>query len=301
MSHRTRIVSATVVAAILIVLFATTVGASVAAQTVQRIANLISEKITVTNNFDSRGTATLAQATITNLTAPTVTMTSATTWTVSSLTADVALSAAALDAATLAVSGNSDLTGKLVVTGTSNLIGAVTTNGAMDVGTTSRLRGAITADGALGVAGASTLHGLTVHGNALITGTTDIDGATTITGAVNALSTVDVVGDLEVTQHLGTQAELYLWSGDPTTLLDGGIITPTNSLYEIDTASDITVTLATAADGHLLVIANSDNYTVTIVDTGTTRLAGNATLGQYDTLTLIGLGTSWYEVSRSSN
>lgn len=237
------------------------------AQSQQRIANLLSQRITVTNDLESRGTATFAQATITNLTAPTVTMSSATTWTVSSLTADVALTAEDFTA------GSAEITTATI--------------------------GSLTAD---------TFDGdLTVNGNAIVTGTarvdgaTDIGGALTVTGTTALLGNVDVTGNLETVDHIGTSAELYLFSGDALAVTDGQVITPTESLLELTATGEVTASLETAVDGQVLILANSSNSTINIADSGTTRLSAAAALGQYDTLTLIGLGTSWYEIARSTN
>ena len=41
--------------------------------------------------------------------------------------------------------------------------------------------------------------------------------------------------------------------------------------------------------------------TITITDTGTLKLSGNAALGQYDTITLWSDGTNWIEISETNN
>ncbi len=171
--------------------------------------------------------------------------------------------------------------------------------------------GALTVEsgGTLGLSGytTSTMDSLTVNGDTVITGTGRIDGAAniggalTVTGTTAMLGNVDVTGNLEVVDHLGTSAELYLFSGDSLAVLNGATITPANSLLELTATGTVTASLATASDGQVLILANSSNSTINIEDTGTTRLSAAAALGQYDTLTLVGLGTSWYEVARSTN
>lgn len=53
--------------------------------------------------------------------------------------------------------------------------------------------------------------------------------------------------------------------------------------------------------GDILLIHNRSNQTITITDTGTIMLAGNAALGQYDTLMLFFDGTNWLQLSKADN
>lgn len=167
----------------------------------------------------------------------------------------------------------------------------------------------IESGGTLGLSGytTSTMDSLIVAGDAVITGTgridgaADIGGALTVTGTSALIGSVDVTGNLEVVDHIGTSAELYLFSGDALAVTDGQVITPTESLLELTATGTVTASLATAVDGQVLILANSSNSTINIADAGTTRLSEAGALGQYDTLTLIGLGTSWYEIARSTN
>jgi len=41
--------------------------------------------------------------------------------------------------------------------------------------------------------------------------------------------------------------------------------------------------------------------TITLTDTGTLKLGGNAALGQYDSITLLSDGTNWIQVSKADN
>jgi hypothetical protein len=164
----------------------------------------------------------------------------------------------------------------------------------------------------------TTLDELTVNGNAEVTGTLDVGGEATVddlivtddvtiggdlavTGTTGLVGNVDVTGNLEVVDHLLTQAELYLIPPTALTLTDGDIITPTAAVMEIGAAEEVTVTLATATDGQFLILVNIGDGAINIVDEETTRIATSAELGTADTLTLIGAGVSWYELSRSNN
>ena len=59
------------------------------------------------------------------------------------------------------------------------------------------------------------------------------------------------------------------------------------------------MTAGTAGD--LVYIINTGSNTITITDTGTLKLSGNAALGQYDTLLLWSDGTNWIEVAQADN
>jgi hypothetical protein len=80
-------------------------------------------------------------------------------------------------------------------------------------------------------------------------------------------------------------------------------VTPLGTFQPITaTASVGTSSIAAGNPGDLLILVNlSPSNTVTFTDTGTLKLAGNAALGQNDTLTLISDGVSWYQMAKSDN
>lgn len=84
---------------------------------------------------------------------------------------------------------------------------------------------------------------------------------------------------------------------------DGSTITPLGAFQPISsTGATGTATIAGCTAGRVTTLANQANTTITITDTGNLRLAGNAALGQYDTLTVRCLnGTLWLEVARANN
>ena len=59
--------------------------------------------------------------------------------------------------------------------------------------------------------------------------------------------------------------------------------------------------LINAADGQLLILINTSANTITITETAAAVMAGNFAMGQGDSLTLMGNGVVWYELSRSNN
>ncbi len=141
---------------------------------------------------------------------------------------------------------------------------------------------------------ASTVSSLTVNGNATVTGTTE-------TASLNVTGNGDVTGNFEVTDHLLTQAEFYMIPPATLTVTDGGTINPTGAVVELTAAGAVGAQMDAASDGEFVILINTVNQTITITDTGSAKLAGDVSLGQYDTLTLIGQGVLWHEVSRSNN
>lgn len=164
----------------------------------------------------------------------------------------------------------------------------------------------------------------TFTGDTTIVGATDITGATDIAGnleatgyftatditANNSLTVgndlvvtdnADVVGNLEVTEYMLTQSWLYMIPPDALTVTDGATITPTASIMELTAAGAVGAELVAAGDGQLLILVNTSANTITISDTATIESTGDIALGQYDTLTLVGMGVKWYEIAASNN
>lgn len=141
----------------------------------------------------------------------------------------------------------------------------------------------------------------------LTTGTSDAFTATALVGGATQLTSLDVsgngdvTGNLEVVDHLLTQAELYLIPPATQTITNGGTITGNGGIVEVTAAGAVTATLATAGDGQVLILVNVGAQVINIVDAGTTKLAGALALGPDDTVMLVGVGVSWYMVSTSAN
>jgi len=88
----------------------------------------------------------------------------------------------------------------------------------------------------------------------------------------------------------------------PIAVSNNSIITTTGVYQPLTaTAACGTSSIAAAAAGTMVVFENLSNNTITLTDTGTLLLSGNAALGQYDTLSLISDGTNWIQVSKSDN
>ena len=99
---------------------------------------------------------------------------------------------------------------------------------------------------------------------------------------------------------------MYIQKTDAT--IASGVITPLSSYVDVNTeggaSTDDLVTINNPLDGcQLIITAVSSSRTVVAKDdTGNLRLSGDFTMNnQTDTLTLIGNGNNWLEVSRSNN
>lgn len=102
---------------------------------------------------------------------------------------------------------------------------------------------------------------------------------------------------------LKLSGDLTLAPGAATTLANGAAFTPSRAVHPLTSAGDVGVSLAagSASAGDLLLLYNTANTTITITDTATAKLAGNAALGQHDALLLIYDGANWIELARSNN
>lgn len=79
-------------------------------------------------------------------------------------------------------------------------------------------------------------------------------------------------------------------------------ITPASAYQPLESAGTVnTASITAGAAGDLLVLVNTVNTSIVLTDTGTLKLGGNRTLGQYDSLTLISDGTNWVELSFTNN
>lgn len=139
---------------------------------------------------------------------------------------------------------------------------------------------------------------VTVGDDLTVTG--DISGAMLPT-TINASGNVDITGNLEVVDHIANSGQQYYITGAAVTVAAGATITPTEALVELTAAGSVGASLATCTDGQYVMFVNTAAQTITITDTGTTRLAGDWAGGQYDTLTLACVGVAWYEMARSVN
>ena len=76
------------------------------------------------------------------------------------------------------------------------------------------------------------------------------------------------------------------------------IITPTTSLYQIDAAAGVVITLTACSNtGQLLYLVGMDNQTITVGDLNIYTHDGSAdTFGQYDVMSLMCIDTKWHQL-----
>lgn len=111
------------------------------------------------------------------------------------------------------------------------------------------------------------------------------------------------VGDDATVSDDLTTADLYLTQQSTQTITYQGTITPTGAYHQIAaSAARGTSSIAGASTaGRVVTLVNIGSQTITLTDTGTLKLSGNAALGQYDNITLIADGTNWIQVSKTDN
>lgn len=159
-------------------------------------------------------------------------------------------------------------------------------------------KGAVTVTDGLYVTGAVAGVSAVWSGSQSVAGSLDVSGSTALFDLLS-LGSVTVTGQ--------TQWGTWLGGAVPTaaqaiTVTTNGYITPTGSLVRLASEGNVfTSQLAVAAAGRLALLWNGGAGTVTITDTGTSKLAGNWAGGPGDTLLLWSDGTNWLELSRSDN
>jgi hypothetical protein len=112
---------------------------------------------------------------------------------------------------------------------------------------------------------------------------------------VQSGATVSFGGDATMSGDLVLSAQTAI------SVTNGGVITATGAYQPLESAAEVTATIAAGSEGATLVLVNTANTTINIADTGAAKLSAAAALGQYDSLTLISDGANWIEVSRSNN
>lgn len=144
--------------------------------------------------------------------------------------------------------------------------------------------------------------GVTVNAGGLTVtdgGLTLTDDDLTVTSGNLALTSGNLTqsdGNVSVADHLAVAAQTAI------TVTNGATLSPSGSYQPIQAAGNVGFGAITAgAAGRELVIINISNTTITITDTGTLKLGGNAALGQYDSLTLWSDGTNWIQLSKADN
>lgn len=152
---------------------------------------------------------------------------------------------------------------------------------------------------------------LTVTDTATFTSGVNVAGATTLASTLDAgASTLDSLvvdgaanftGRIVAADYFATTDLMYMVPPDALTVTNGSVITPTAAVMELTSAGAVGAELINAGDGQLLILVNTGANAITITDTATIESTGDIVLGQYDTLTLIGIGVKWYQLATSNN
>jgi hypothetical protein len=83
---------------------------------------------------------------------------------------------------------------------------------------------------------------------------------------------------------------------------NGGVITPTGELQLLESGGTVTATLSTGCTtGNKLILLNTVAQTIVISEATGAQLAGNYSMGQYDSLSAVCNSSNWIETARSNN
>lgn len=174
----------------------------------------------------------------------------------------------------------------------------------------------VTNAGNLSYAGTSSLNGnTTIAGTVLVDGQADanqltVQGHTTQTTNLLTLEQSDGTDVLTITNagRLNASSDishdgLLIGSTTTVTVTDGQTITPTTSLYILDAAGAVTVTLAACSNNdQQLRLFGNDAQTITVADTNIRTTDGDVvTLGQYDIVGWNCVSTEWIHAYKSAN
>lgn len=136
----------------------------------------------------------------------------------------------------------------------------------------------------------------TIAGDLTVTGAAAVTGATTLTGALDANGAADFASTVTI-------GGLLYPSFTNLTATNGTTITPTYSIYALDSAAAVTITLAASGtEGQLLVLIGDDANDITVADTNLRSNDGSAqVLNAYDVLFLVYQDDEWLEISESND
>lgn len=205
---------------------------------------------------------------------------------------------------TVNATGAVDFDSTLNVDGASTLNGAATVNNNLIVTGTGRVDGAVNLNSTVDIDGniTSGTGGITLADTVNATGAVDFDSTLNVDGASTLGGAVTVNNSATVTGAVTFQGAFYSSFTD-LTVSDGDTLTPTYTTYALDSAGNVTITLAaTGTEGQLLVLIGDDANDITINDTNVRTNDGAAqVLNQYDVIMWVYQDSEWIEISESNN
>lgn len=205
-------------------------------------------------------------------------------------------------AGVLQCDGAATIGGAATITGATTLVSTLSVGGGFgSTGCTISAAGALQCDGASTFQGAMTVNNVGDF-DSLATLRIDSDKFWDSTGDMQIADNANVTGTLTVAGSATFNA-LAIVASDPFTPTAGQTLTPTASMYVVNSSAAVSMTLAVCGtDGKLLYLYGDDANTVTVNDTNIRSTDGNAvTFGQYDVVAWICRGNDWIHVSKSAN
>jgi len=140
----------------------------------------------------------------------------------------------------------------------------------------------------------------------------DFPGDVRIAGQVLVLNASGVTStdftstdDVVVGDDLTVTGDVFALRASTVTVTTDGTITPAGRYQPLSAAGNVQTSsiagCSSANEGRVVTFINGSNTTITITDTGTLKLSGNAALGQYDSLTVMCDTANWIEVGETNN
>ena len=109
-------------------------------------------------------------------------------------------------------------------------------------------------------------------------------------------------GDVSVGDDFTLGGDLVTTPGTTIVVTPGSTVTPLGAYVPLSSTGTVgTSAIAGPTAGRRITLVNVAATTITFTDTGTLKLTGNIALGQYDTLSLVGDGTNWLQLSTANN
>jgi cytoskeletal protein CcmA (bactofilin family) len=135
------------------------------------------------------------------------------------------------------------------------------------------------------------------------TGDMQINDNLNITGTLTAAGNTDLAGTAIITGNLTLGALFLPGFTDLTISVAGQVLTPTRTVYALDSGGAISMTLAAVGtEGQLLILIGDDANNITIADTNLRSHDGAAlVLGQYDVAMLVYQDAEWIQLVELAN
>lgn len=149
---------------------------------------------------------------------------------------------------------------------------------------------------------------VTVADNAMVDGAADavqltVQGHATQTSDVFVVETSAGTDLMSVDTSNATFGGLVIWSSTALTVTNGQIITPAYTLYRLNAAGNVTITLAgSCTTGQPVYLINEDGATIVVAALHIYSHDGAAwSLGQHDVVAALCNDNNWYQIVEVAN